>query len=122
MFSEKVEVEKPKLILGYWKIRGLASNIRYQLVYQGIEFEEETYEQGDAPEFDKSSWFKKKFLLGLSFPNLPYLKDDGVCLTETLAIHYYLADKYTPELLGKDPHTRSKVQMLAGVVENLKNK
>ena len=30
-----------KPILGYWKIRGLASSIRYQLIYSGIEFDEE---------------------------------------------------------------------------------
>jgi hypothetical protein len=28
-----------KPILGYWKIRGLASGIRYQMAYQGIQFD-----------------------------------------------------------------------------------
>ena len=33
-----------KPILGYWKIRGLASQIRYQLAYLGIEYEMVEYE------------------------------------------------------------------------------
>ena len=31
--------EKPRL--GYWKIRGLAAAIRYQLAYCGVEFDED---------------------------------------------------------------------------------
>ena len=31
-------------ILGYWKIRGLGANIRYQLTYSGVEFENVEYE------------------------------------------------------------------------------
>ena len=45
-----------KPILGYWKIRGLASQIRYELEYLGVEYEEKHYEQGGAPEFDRSAW------------------------------------------------------------------
>jgi glutathione S-transferase len=38
-------------------------------------------------------WFaEEKNTLGLSFPNLPYFVDtDGFCMTETLAIHEYIA-------------------------------
>ena len=62
-----------KPILGYWKIRGLASAIRYQLVYSGVDFDQVQYDEGD----DKSGeeWFSKKFTLGLDFPNIPYFKD-----------------------------------------------
>ena len=47
MQSPKREISTPKPkpmpiedkpLLGYWDIRGLAQAIRYQLVYQGIEF------------------------------------------------------------------------------------
>ena len=31
-------------ILGYWKIRGLGANIRYQLAYLGVEYELVEYE------------------------------------------------------------------------------
>ena len=30
--------------LGYWKIRGLASQIRYEMVYLGVEYDEDMYE------------------------------------------------------------------------------
>jgi glutathione S-transferase len=81
------------LTIAYWKIRGLASNIRFQLAYSGItDYEMVEYEVGDAPEYDTSSWFNVKPTLGLDFPNIPYLIDGDLKLTETLAIHRYLAD------------------------------
>ena len=36
-----------KPILGYWKIRGLASAIRYQLAYSGVDFDQVQYDEGD---------------------------------------------------------------------------
>lgn len=44
----------------------------------------------------------EKFNLGLDFPNLPYFIDGDYKITETLAIHAYIAEKWNPELLGKD--------------------
>ena len=109
------------LKFGYWKIRGLSSNIRYQLAYSGVDYEMIEYEQGDAPDFNSSCWFDVKPTLGLAFPNLPYLIDGDHSMTETMAIHKYLADKYKPELLGTTPQERGLVNMLAGVVSDLKN-
>ena len=62
-----------KPILGYWNIRGLASQIRYLFVYAGVEFEEKRYTQGDAPDFSRAEWLAAKKNLGLDYPNLPYL-------------------------------------------------
>ena len=92
----------PQLKLGYWKIRGLVSNIRYQLAYSKVDYTEVEYEQGGPPDYNKDVWFDVKPTLGLSFPNLPYLLDEeaGLNITETFAIHQYLAAKYSPDLLG----------------------
>jgi len=110
------------LTLGYWKIRGLAANIRFQLAYSGVEYKMIEYEQkGTAPNFDSTSWFGVKHNLGFDFPNLPYLIDGDLKMTETLAIHRYIADRYKPELLGSDPLVRARVSMVEGVLLGLKN-
>ena len=112
----------PMPILGYWKIRGLASSIRYQLVYSSVDFEEEVYEQGDGPEFSVDSWYDVKFDQGLTYPNLPYLKDgEDVKFTESGAIHRYCAKKWCPELLCfDDDKLYAKAEMVWGVVSDLK--
>ena len=111
-----------KPVLGYWKIRGLAQQIRYQLKYLGVDFDEVHYEQGDAPDFSREEWLSKKDTLGLKFPNLPYFIDGDVKLTETNAIMKYIAHKWNSEhqLLGTDPATMAQVEMVAGVVNDLK--
>ena len=78
----------------------MASQIRYELVYLGVEYEEDLYEQGDAPDFDRSQWLDKKDSLGLRFPSLPYFIDGETRLTEAAAIMRFIARKYGPELLG----------------------
>jgi glutathione S-transferase len=110
-----------KLKLGYWKIRGLASNIRYQLAHSGIEYENVFYEVTDAPELSGAEWTDQKYKLGLDFPNIPYVIDGEFKLTETIDIHKYLADKYKPELLGRDAETRAHLGMLSYHMINLKN-
>ena len=112
--------QNSKPTLGYWKIRGLASQIRYEMVYLGVDFDEHHYEQGDAPDFDRGQWISVKDSLGLKFPNLPYLLDGDLKLTETNAIMKYIAHKYGSHLLGGDATTIAKVEMVAGVVNDLK--
>ena len=116
--AETATPERP--VLGYWKIRGLASQIRYELEYLGVQYSEKQYEQGDAPDFDRSQWLSEKDSLGLQFPNLPYFIDGNFKLTETNAIMKYIAHKYGPQLLGGDAATMAKVEMVAGVVGDLK--
>ena len=103
-------LEKPTL--GYWAIRGLASQIRYQMVYLGVDYAEDFYEQGDAPDFDRSCWLEKKDTIGLRFPNLPYFIDGETRLTDTGAIMKFIANKYGPELLGNSPAQIGQVEMV----------
>ena len=92
-----------KPTLGYWAIRGLGSQIRYELVYLGVDFQEDIYEQGDAPNFSRDCWLDKKDTLGLSFPNLPYYLDGNMKVTEAMPIMKYIAYKYDKGLLGSTP-------------------
>lgn len=111
---------KSKPILGYWNIRGLAAQIRYLLYYCGVEFTDKHYAAGPGPEFDKSEWLNEKFNLGLEFPNLPYLLDEDIKLTETMAIMKYICAKWQPDLLIKDPVTHAKTEMVCAYVMKLK--
>ena len=109
-----------KPTLGYWKIRGLGAGIRYQLIYSGVDYDVEEYEQGPAPGFSRTPWTDKKPNMGLDFPNLPWFKNGEHSMTETMAIHIYIADKWMPKLLGADPQQRARINMLAGVIGDLK--
>ena len=86
--------------MGYWDIRGLAQAIRYQLVFMGVEFEDQHLKHTEDVA-SRQAWLDQKGQLGLDFPNLPYFIDEEVKITEHMAIHQYIADKYMPELLGR---------------------
>lgn len=58
--------------------------------------------------------------LGMELPNLPYLFDEDVKLTETLAIMKYIAKKWKPELLGRTAAEVGRVNMLEWHVMELK--
>ncbi|XP_075706771.1 glutathione S-transferase Mu 4-like [Rhinoderma darwinii] len=82
------------MILGYWDIRGLGHAIRLLLEYTGTPYEEKRYVTGDGPNYDKSRWLDEKEKLGLDFPNLPYLLDGDVKLTQSNTILRYIARKH----------------------------
>jgi glutathione S-transferase len=109
-----------KPTLGYWKIRGLAHQIRMQLHYSGVDFSDVMYAAGPAPEFNREEWLTVKETLGLPFPNLPYFIDGDVKITETAAIHRYIANKWMPELCGKTTEDKGQVDMIWGVINDLK--
>ena len=109
-----------KPVLGYWHIRGLASQVRLMLHYAEVDFEDKVYEIGPAPEHNKDCWFSVKQTLGLDFPNLPYFFDGDVNLTETAAIMKYIARKWSPGLLGHTPVEYATSEMLAEFVGQLK--
>ncbi|XP_063300497.1 glutathione S-transferase Mu 2-like [Pelobates fuscus] len=82
------------MILGYWDIRGLVHSIRLLLEYTETPFEDKHYMVGDAPTYDRSHWLDEKEKLGLDFPNLPYLLDGDVKLTQSNTILRYIASKH----------------------------
>lgn len=110
--------EKPTL--GYWHIRGLAQAIRYLLDYLNVDFEDKTYVQGPAPDFDISSWTNAIEGLHMDFPNLPYFIDGDMKISETLAILDYIANQYGPHLAGSSVKERAVVRQLGGILHDIK--
>jgi len=115
-----MDISKP--ILGYWNIRGLVSNVRYQLAYCGVDYTMKRYGVEGAPDWHAAD--KPKLSgEGMDFANLPYFIDGDVKIAETIAVHQYIAAKYKPELLGpSDAVTQAKLQGLNFVLYDFKMK
>ena len=116
-----------KPVLAYWKIRGLAQSIRLQLAHQGVDFEDKYYEvhsegknEDGSEKWSTKEWTDVKFNLGLDFPNLPYFIDGDFSITETVAVHRYIAAKWAPELLGSTPQVTGYVDMVWNVIHPLR--
>ena len=83
--------------LYYWDIRGLAAYIQLALEAAGVKYEYHPY-----TEATEEDWFKRdKPALQMTLPNLPYLKDGALLISEHDSIFKYVLRKYKPELLGK---------------------
>ena len=50
--------------------------------------------------------------IGLDFPNVPYIVDGDVKITDPLAIMVYLCHAYAPELLGQSIQQKAEIDML----------
>lgn len=101
-----------KMVLAYWAIRGLAQPIRLMLEYKGAAYEDKRFEQGPAPDFCKKCWtdVKDTILGDYPFPNLPYLIDGDLTLTQSNAILRHLGRKY--ELLGSSAVEAARVDLM----------
>ena len=92
------------------------------MVYCGVDFDEKFYNQAGAPDFSRAEWYDVKESLGYDFPNLPYFQDCEMKITESGAIMRYIAAKWKPELLHvNDPVYYAKVEMMSGIVADLKS-
>ncbi|XP_074594729.1 glutathione S-transferase-like [Brevipalpus obovatus] len=88
------------LILGYWaSIRGRFEPIHLLLLHSGVDFEFKKYTS-------LSEWAADKASMRFDFPNLPYLIDGDVKLTQTLAILRYLARKLNLGVKTCEPEIR----------------
>ncbi len=62
-----------------------------------------------------------KFTLGYDFPNLPYLQDGELKITETHAILRHIARKYgSAEFNGKCVKDRANIDMVYGLVSEIR--
>ncbi|XP_061869630.1 glutathione S-transferase 2-like [Colius striatus] len=106
------------VVFGYWDVRGLANPIRLLLEYTGTPYQEKQYRPGPAPDYDKSNWTKEKEKLGLDFPNLPYLIDGPIKLTQSNAILRYIARKH--KMCGETEKELLQVDMLENQIMDLR--
>jgi len=110
--------------VGYWNLRGLMSPIQYLLQISGLPHEVKRYDfDGDLSNPNViESWLAEKNDLGLDLPNLPYLLDGDVKLTQSLAIMKYIARK--SGLLGiednAEPHLVAKREMIEQQLNDLR--
>jgi glutathione S-transferase len=88
-------------------------------VFQGIDFTDQHLPHTEDVT-SRQVWLDQKGQLGLDFPNLPYFIDNDAKITEHLAIHQYIADKWMPELLGRTLEEKAQVDMLSGIIWDLK--
>lgn len=98
------------IVLGYWAIRGLAQPIRLLLAASDAEFVDELYKVGPAPELSREEWTSKKQSIGLDFPNLPYLIDGDVKISQSIAIMRYIGRKYG--LDGKTEAENIRIELI----------
>jgi len=108
-----------KPILGYWNIRGFAQQIRLELTYLKVDFEDKQYPFGPAPDYSKEAWLNDKETLGLEFPNLPYYLDGDAKVTESKAILKYIARTRGPALVPSTPEGLAKADMVEGVAHDV---
>jgi glutathione S-transferase len=114
-------VDTTKPTLGYWKIRGTSAPVRYIFEYLKVPYNNVMYEvKGEAPNIDMSDWFNVKFTLGLDFPNLPYIIDGDVKITELTAVLRYVTNKYGPHLNGKTVTDVAYLDMLFSLISDVK--
>ena len=132
--AKKRKIEEKPIELGYWAIRGIAQPIRLSLEYAGKSFrlkqhertttnwnkqknwsiganwKDRLFHQGPPPEFSRESGlkWKRENADDLDFPNLPFLIDGDVKLTQSRAILRYVGRKFN---LG--PNTEHEHQVFS---------
>lgn len=86
--------------LAYWNFRCLVGACKLLLEYVEAEWTDRQYERFQNPDgtWDRSMWLQVKesqsFQKDFAFPNLPYLTDGDVHLTQSTTILKYIARKY----------------------------
>lgn len=120
-------LDTPTTTLGYWNgIRGVIVPIRCMLDYAGVPYRFKSYpynRDGATHEEGKAHWLADRATLaeeGLPFPNLPYLIDGDVKLTQSLAIMRYLARKHGLDQPDADPKTAARMDMIEAQVNDFR--
>ena len=101
------------MILGYWNLKARAEATRILLAHTKQDYKEE-----NPQSFEE--WGKQKSAMDFDFPNLPYLKDGDLKLTNSKVIFRYIAERSGDNsLLGNNPKERARISMFTDVLEEL---
>nr|CAB3251128.1 glutathione S-transferase Mu 1-like [Phallusia mammillata] len=106
-------------ILAYWDIRCLGEPIRLMFEYLELKYVNKIYPTGDAPTYERKEWQHDKATLGFDFPNVPYLIDGDIKLSESWAIMRYIARKQST-LTATTEEQEINCDMLQGVIEDFR--
>lgn len=101
------------ITFGYWGIKGLGELTRLTLTLAGQTWDEYNPE-------DREAWGVKKAELGFDFPNLPYIQDGDLKLSESGAIPWYIAKKYRADLAGNTIEEEAQIWQAIGVINDIK--
>ena len=107
-----MDTQNSKLTIGYWPLRGLVQHVFTLLEYTGTEY-------NFVKITDRPNWEAGKDALiegGMDFPNLPYLIDGDVQISESTALLLHCAGKYGDASLLYTPENRAKFFEIKGVV------
>nr|AFD36887.1 glutathione S-transferase mu1 [Panonychus citri] len=80
--------------IGYWPIRALVDPILLCMHQLKQSYRIKHYKFGGPPDHLGNEWPVDKERLGLTYPNIPYLIDGDVKVTQCLAILRYIGRKY----------------------------
>ena len=84
--------------IGYWAPRSLAEPLYMFLEYKNVPYEKIVYTK-ENPE----KWFEDdRENIGVDFPNLPYIIDGDVKLSQSNSIMKYLEKKFGSYYTGKN--------------------
>jgi hypothetical protein len=115
--------KKPKFIIGYWDIRGLAAPLRMMLEYANAQYEDKRYTVTKAGSgWDTTHWFKgdKPGLLEQNaFINLPYVQLGDKVVTQSNAVYTFVGKKLN--LNGRGDDTQISNQEVLCQVMDLRN-
>ncbi len=89
-------MEQDKPTLYYWNVRGLGSCIIMAFFAAGQDFNLVEY----TAETTKDWFGRDKPAAPITLPNLPYLKDGSLYISEHDCIFKHVLRKYKPEMIG----------------------
>ena len=99
---------------GYFPIKGRAEPLRYLFAYMNLEYKEKN------PEY--KYWYSNRKNMGFDFPNVPYLIDGSVKVTESRAIILYVLNKLGKrDMLGAPGQQEILHETLMGIMLDIQN-